>query len=354
MFCSDCRGLYKKTALYRHKKMCPRHKPNKKRTRHLRAGAALMPVSENVTRHLNGVLDGMEHDQISLIARNDSLILKLCEHYAAAAGHTNNSNHYVSQKMREAARLLNTARTLDDNICIAKDLVNPRNFDTVVEATLKCSNFDDSTFEFSTPSLARKHRHILNRMAEIICAVALKTGLSDNSGAGFKRLMQLEWPTRVSGHALRQAANSNWNEPKRLPLTKDIMKLHQHMCKEEREIKGQTKQYGISWETFSQLAKLTLAQLIVYNRRRPGETQFLKVETYRKKKSRGMDANSDVVDSLSLSERLSIERLSVVYIRGKRDRGVPLLLTPSVRESVDVLVGSREEVGKTRKSICVC
>lgn len=49
MFCSDCRGLYKKTALYRHKEQCPSHKPNKKRSRHLRAGAALMPTSTNTS-----------------------------------------------------------------------------------------------------------------------------------------------------------------------------------------------------------------------------------------------------------------------------------------------------------------
>ncbi len=75
---------------------------------------------------------------------------------------------------------------------------------TVVEAALKCSNFNDTTFEFSTPSLARKQGHVLNRMAEIVDAEGLKTGVLVNGGsgaAGFKRLMQLEWPTRVSSHA---------------------------------------------------------------------------------------------------------------------------------------------------------
>ncbi len=157
-------------------------------------------------------------------------------------------------------------------VCPARDLVNPRNFDAVVEATLKCSNFDDHIFQFSTPSLARKNGHILNRMAEIIDAQSLKTGISDNNGAGFKRLMRLEWPTRVSGHALRQAATSKWNEPKRLPLTKDIMKLHKHMCNEEREIKGQIKQCGITGETFSQFI----------GKANPGTTDCLQSTTARR------------------------------------------------------------------------
>ena len=292
----------------------------------------------------------MEQDKLTLVIRNDPLILKLGEHYVSAAGHTNNSNHYISQKMREAARLLSTARSFSSHITTAKDLVKPRNFDSVVEAALKCSHFNDTTFEFSTPSLARKHGHILNRMAEIVDAEALKNGVFDNdrsSAAGFKRLMQLEWPSRVSSHALRQAANSKWNEPKKLPLTKDIMRLHKHMCEVESYMKSKIKENGITGETYmyAMLSKVSLAQLIVYNRRRPGETQFLKVQTYKNQKSRGVDAQSEVVESLSLSEKLSIERLTLVYIRGKRDRGVPLLFTPNIKASVDLLVKHRDEVG---------
>ncbi len=89
-----------------------------------------MPTSHNVSVFLNGVLSGMEQDELTMTVRNDFLILKLGQHYASAAGHTNNSNHYISQKMREAARLLSTARCFSSQINTAKDLVNPRNFDS--------------------------------------------------------------------------------------------------------------------------------------------------------------------------------------------------------------------------------
>ena len=57
-----------------------------------------MPVTQNVSVFLKKVLSGMEQDYVTMVSRNDPLILKLGEHYAASAGHTNNSNHYIAQK----------------------------------------------------------------------------------------------------------------------------------------------------------------------------------------------------------------------------------------------------------------
>ena len=101
MFCSGCQGLYKKAALYRHSKKCKRKAA--KRQQHQRAGAALMPTRQSVSNQLKNVIDGMRMDKYTLISRNDSLILKLGEYYVSKAGHTNNSRHYIAQKMREVS-----------------------------------------------------------------------------------------------------------------------------------------------------------------------------------------------------------------------------------------------------------
>ena len=81
---------------------------------------------------LKTVIDGMKSDKYTLISRNDPLILKLGEYYVSKAGHTNNSNHYISQKMREVSRLLDEARSFNSCIQTAKDLIDAVNFDSLV------------------------------------------------------------------------------------------------------------------------------------------------------------------------------------------------------------------------------
>ncbi|XP_071478825.1 uncharacterized protein, partial [Diadema antillarum] len=78
-FCSGCKGLYKKAALYRHAKKCKRRA--KKRENHQRSGAALMPVNGTVSEKLKVVFLGMQSDRLTLIARNDPMIVKLGEYY---------------------------------------------------------------------------------------------------------------------------------------------------------------------------------------------------------------------------------------------------------------------------------
>lgn len=97
------------------------------------------------------------------------------------------------------------------------------------------------------------------------------------------------------------------------------------------------KNSGITVENFAELAQCALTQVVLYNRRRPGETQFFKAGAYRKRLMHGRQAQPEVLNALSLSERVSIDRLSLIYIRGKRDRGVSVVLTNNMTESITIL-----------------
>ncbi|XP_071495340.1 uncharacterized protein, partial [Diadema antillarum] len=344
-FCSGCKGLYKKAALYRHAKKCKRRA--KKRENHQRSGAALMPVNGTVSEKLKVVFLGMQSDRLTLIARNDPMIVKLGEYYVNSAGHTDNYRNYVSQKMREASRLLSQARSLDPCIQTAKDLINPENFEVVMSATYECCSFNEATATYETPSLARKLGHCLTRIADILDAESLKAGVVNKHAAGFKRLMALEWGPRISSHALRQASNEKWTNPRQLPLTNDIMKLNKYVGEQEKHVKTRITHEGINENSFADLAKCALTQVVLYNRRRPGEMQFLKVHTYKTRTVHGRSTQREVLNSLPLSEQVAIDRLSLIYIRGKRDRGVSVLLTQNMKDSLDILANetNRQKAG---------
>ena len=75
--------------------------------------------------------------------------------------------------------------------------------------------------------------------------------------------------------------------------------------------------------------------------------QFVKVQTYKTKTVHGRSEYSEVLDSLPLSEQVAIYRLSLIYIRGKRDRGVSVLLTQNMKDSLDILTNeaNRQKAG---------
>ena len=80
--------------------------------------------------------------------------------------------------------------------------------------------------------------------------------------------MKIEWATQVSSHALRQAAaDTKWQNPKQIPITEDIVKLNTEILETEHAIRSEMKHIGITSKTFSELAKCTFAQVILYNRR---------------------------------------------------------------------------------------
>lgn len=101
----------------------------------------------------------------------------------------------------------------------------------------------------------------------------------------------------------------------------------------------------VTTSLWRELASLTLTQIIMFNRRRPGETQQLTIEHFNLQTGRKTDFHDEIYDSLPLPQKLASKRLSLIMTRGKRDRGVPIILTPDMKESVELLNMTREVAG---------
>lgn len=90
-------------------------------------------------------------------------------------------------------------------------------------------------------------------------------------------------------------------------------------------------------ESYKKLAKLTLSQLILFNGRRPTEVEQLLVEDYWTQTKEKRPVQDEVAKALTISERVAMDRLDMVMVRGKRGRGVPILLTSNAKESLEML-----------------
>ena len=95
-----------------------------------------------------------------------------------------------------------------------------------------------------------------------------------------------------------------------------------------------------------ELAKLSLAQVVLFNRRRSGETQRITLANYQDLKQ---DQN-EITSSLSEWEQKMCRSFYRLEIRGKRGCKVSLLLTNSMKQNIDLLVEKREAVSIAKKN----
>lgn len=130
----------------------------------------------------------------------------------------------------------------------------------------------DETGSFKIPSIALKVGHSLTKFANI---AEFSARVSEDKKAlenvqTFRTLKENKWDEWVSSHALRNLRESQWNKPLLIPYCEDVVKLHNYINAERPKCQSNLKSAPNKrkWQSF---AKLTVCEVIVFNRRREGE-----------------------------------------------------------------------------------
>ena len=112
------------------------------------------------------------------------------------------------------------------------------------------------------------------------------------------------------------------NQPWLIPSLKDVEKVINVI---EADLES---------EDYPVLAKATLAAITVFNRKRGGELQRMKLTDFHVHQKTN-SANEEVLAGLTTTEQRLVHILSRMEIRGKMNRPVPILLTPGMVCSVE-------------------
>ncbi|XP_069107330.1 uncharacterized protein [Argopecten irradians] len=245
-------------------------------------------VTEEASRALvKEVFAIMNDDKVGRIAKSDSLIIALGNQWLTRnVGNKLMRKHYVSAVMRLASRLLIQLRILatpstGNNL---EHYLDPKFFTDVAQAALKVARQDDDDEEnLEAPSNAIKLAYDLKRVGNIKLAKAIKNGDEENRKASkdFLKLMEIEWTTKLSRVILHERKN---NKESLLPLPNDVQKLAIYL---KRELETFNLS-DASNENYRKGVVLAQANLITYNRRRPGEVQVMRLTAYEKRKP-GLD-----------------------------------------------------------------
>jgi len=229
----------------------------------------------------------------------------------------------ICQRMRQLARLVKevnrirnseadsstSVAQLDLNSCIGRS-----HYDQVVDATKRlCGHFDDPCGRplFSNPSLGLKLGHNLVKCAEIKRGIGLR--LNDlhmiQESKAFISLHKSDWTNRVSSASLATFKHRKYNTPDVLPLTSDLIKLKSYQDKEINSLTSELENVPNA-HVWRRLSEVIYTRIVIFNKRRCGETAKLLVKSYTERPRWEAVANDQLVNALQPLEQKLLQRLT--------------------------------------------
>ncbi|XP_035993659.1 uncharacterized protein LOC118563357 [Fundulus heteroclitus] len=352
LHCTYCQGLFTKKVLWRHMTIC-KFKPNvvKKpgKTRVQALCAFAVPPPPGVKTEFWKLLNSMIQDEVYSAVKSDELIIEYGQHLYNRLGYDPTKHEYIRQKMRELGRLLIHSKKITPMTTI-EEHIKPANFMLVVESVKSLAGFTVVTNTYRCPSLALKIGYSLTKISQLVESRAnvQKNYSAAKDARAFRNVYESRWNEFVSAASLRTLQESKWNAPQLLPFTKDVQTLHSHLSEQQQHFYNQLST-EVSSQTWMNLTKVTLTQVILFNRRRSGEVSKMSLSAYLS--SIPNSDQDDLKEALSDLEKKLCKHFRRLEIRGKRGRKVPVLLTPEMQQSLDMLVSKRQECGVPTENI---
>ena len=341
--CPDCYGYYAKSQLWKHcKKRCVWKKTAQNTERRsISRGQLLLPVPDHIKTQTWEVLRHLRDDEVKRAIVNDSLIIQFAHKLTAKHFSDPDKHEHVRCKLRELGRLVVQLKQ-EHKVHSLADALDPTCFKNLVSSVHKVCGFSYDTTKYSIPSLALKLGHSLKKCSMILISEALQTGSKDKEDRGnaFVRLCDIEWSDQISAKALKTLHDHKLNKVTILPLAADISKMtHYLSCESEKamnDLQVLSESNHTAWIT---LSEVTLAQVILFNRRRVGEVAKMKVSDY--ESATVGDVQSDITEHLTELEKRLCHMLTRVQVVGKCGNHVPILLTSRFNSAFQMIISKR-------------
>ncbi|KAJ8948215.1 hypothetical protein NQ317_010967, partial [Molorchus minor] len=229
-------------------------------------------------------------------------------------------------------------------------ILHPKNFDNVVSATRQLCGYDPSNKTYKTPSLAMHTGTTLKLISEELIHLILRGSKGFQSESkeialewqrnvkNFKKLVEARWNKEISSVANKDLNEKRWRKPLLVPLINDVKKFKEGALNYAKECEKQFLEQKDTEQTYKVLVQCTLALLILFNRRRIGDVQYLKVNDY------SCERKTDFQDfeaTLTESEKILTKQYKRVVNGGKGSRAVVILIPPLLQNFMDLLLLNR-------------
>lgn len=354
--CVNCLGYFKTKYLWRHNKICianVKNSPIGMKRQHLSESQTMLACTGYLGDYMNKsrlseeVFKIMRPDKISFVAKNDALICLYGESYLGKHKRKQ-MNIVVSNKMRELARL-KIALQESTTVTQMYDILKPELYPHIVAATKVICGYNPENHSFQAGSLALH----MGTNLKFLCDVAKKAVIIRNplipikdKEQKIKEILELRdilvshWCNDVSSLANKTLTQKNIEKPKLLPLTDDILRFNNYVRKLADNAYNQLNSKVDIEKNYKVLAECTLAIVLIFNRKRVGEVQFLEIGTYENNFS--LTRQDECMHSLTAFEKNMSESFKRVVTLGKGSRPVPLLFSKRMQRYIELLLDTRK------------
>lgn len=223
------------------------------------------------------VISIMALDSISIVAQQDKTILNLGSALIEKRG--NQKAVEVSQQMRLLARVVMETRSMTGSPTASlEDILKPGHFDDLIKCARNLGGYCQkegslANKHFKSPSTAVKCGYTLKKAATIIRGQALreKDMEKKNDIDVILQLYDAEWGEKITSPALNHLAYTKHNAPQLFPLTEDLLLLREFLIKNIVELTPKVRSETTK-ENWRELAEVTLARMVMFNKRRGNYT----------------------------------------------------------------------------------
>ena len=227
------------------------------------------------------VFTKMLTDEVGQVARADKLIIQLGNQWMEKnVGNKLKRGVYTSQILRLVAKFLIAVRKLKplSELSVASmwDYLKPEHFQTLVQATIiTAMPYMDDEENLASPSYAIKLGYDLKRLinGKIGLSIIGEDQNSRKHAEDLLKLMEVCWGTRITKTAKIILEEMRFNADKQLPVPEDIQRLNVSLKKTISEL-DYSETDNIN---FRHVAEVIEAKLVLYNRRRTGELQAIRL-----------------------------------------------------------------------------
>lgn len=340
--CQFCFGTYVQEDLWKHQRRCPFNDSHGSSKKAVENGKLLLPVVGDRKDFYAKVLLKMREDQVKAAVQSDELILSLGYRLFEKVCGADHQFQYVSQRLLFYSVIV--LKKEHPEIRTIREAIKPQNWEILIQGVRNVAGYDTDTV--SIPSLPLKIGHSISKCAHILRAQALIEGNNHNlqEADRFLSLYDSEWEHRVSSKALSILHRAKFNKPMYVPLAEEVALMNKYL---QQEAKVYTRHIDAKKDvenSYSNLVEITLAQVILFNRKRSGEAQRMTLKDF-KDGVQNNNPDEDVKNSLSKFEQELCSSHTRIEIKGKRGRKVAVLLTDSIQQNLNHIVNLRNILG---------
>lgn len=291
--------------------------------------------------------------------RNDALVrslkfdwlIKVYGNKLAAKYTKLKSPDMIKGRLRLIARVLHELKRIEPEITDLKTLYHPKYFDRAVEAIQAVARLDSDKNEYGAPATASSCVTAIKKIGIMLTAEYIKKDDRENQRLtrNFMTLMDTDIHNNIN-----KTVNENLSKRKRrkvvnLPSLDDIKLLNQYIQSESNDCYNDLSK-SFDYTKWLYLSKLTMISILIYNRKRVGDTENITLDDFKFREAMNENTNQQLFASLTNEAKEVARRYSRMKVCGKKDRTVPVLLNQSMEKSLTLLISHREDSGVVPKN----